>query len=157
MAIQVSVIVPVFNAEAFLEPCLRSALSQTEVEEILVVDDGSTDGSLGLATHMAWIEPRIRLLQHDDRGHHGAGAARNLGISQSLMPVLAFLDADDVYLEGRFAAANGVLNANSSLDGVFEPVEAGFEDPLAYPRWRRFGDGRRVTRLSPKDSPRASV
>lgn len=86
-----SVIVPAFDAAPTLGPCLAALLAQRDLEgalEIIVVDDGSTDGGAELARALA---PRVQLLR---QVHQGAGAARNLGAAAARGPILLFTDAD---------------------------------------------------------------
>jgi len=91
----VSVIVPIHNAQDRLHECLDSILGQTlEDIEVLCVDDGSTDGSMGILTEYARRDPRILVLRQENAG---AGAARNTGLSGARGEYLAFLDADDSF------------------------------------------------------------
>lgn len=93
----VSVIVPVYNGERFLEEALDSALSQVPVPlEVFVVDDGSTDRSAAVAESRAGV----RCLRLD---HAGVSAARNHGIEHARGEWLAFLDSDDRWLPGKLA------------------------------------------------------
>jgi len=111
-----SVIVPVFNGERFLAEALQSVLAQTlPPDEIIVVDDGSTDGSAALAAQF----PRVLVLQQPNRG---AGAALNLGIRHARGDLLAFLDADDRWLPGKLAAQSAILAADATVDMVFGHV-----------------------------------
>jgi glycosyltransferase involved in cell wall biosynthesis len=88
----VSVVVPCYNAAAFLEESLGSALAQTYPPlEVIVVDDGSTDDS---ATVAAALGPRVRVIRQDNRGE---SAARNRAIDEARGEWVAFLDADDVW------------------------------------------------------------
>jgi GT2 family glycosyltransferase len=96
----VSVIVPLFNKEAFVVRALRSALDQGVDCEIIVVDDGSTDG--GAARVEAVGDPRIQLIR---QANAGPGAARNRGIAAARSPLVAFLDADDEWRPGYLAHA----------------------------------------------------
>ena len=98
----VSVVIPVYNAEKFVERAIKSALAQAEVAEVIVVDDGFGDGAFDICAHMAAIEPKVKHIWHENRANHGAGAARNLGILHASYPYIAFLDADDYYLPNRF-------------------------------------------------------
>ncbi len=90
---QVSVIIPVFNQKQYIVETIESALNQTRAPlEIIIVDDGSTDG----------LEEQIRTLsipslQYCYQAHQGAGAARNKGVDRAKGHWLAFLDADDVW------------------------------------------------------------
>ncbi|MES2682303.1 MAG: glycosyltransferase family A protein [Pseudomonadota bacterium] len=90
MTPRISVIVPVYNGEAYLGECLASIAAQNlRPVEVIVVDDGSTDGSARLATAQG-----ARLLQQANRG---PAAARNAGIAAASGELLAFLDADDIW------------------------------------------------------------
>lgn len=90
---RVSVIIPAYNAEAFIGEALESVLQQTvRPEEIIVVDDGSTDRTAEIARSFG--PPVIVISEHVG----GSGPARNLAISRSTGEWLAFLDADDVWL-----------------------------------------------------------
>lgn len=89
----ISVIVPVFNGEATLKRCVDSVLAQSfEDWELILVDDGSTDGTNRLARELAAGDPRIRLLTQRNRG---VSAARNLALERAEGEYAAFLDADD--------------------------------------------------------------
>lgn len=104
---QVSVIIPVYNAEQYLEKCIGSITAQTlEDIEILCVDDGSTDGSLVLLKKLQAADGRIRVITQPNGG---AGAARNTGLRHAAGKYLSFLDADDFFepnmLEEAVAAA----------------------------------------------------
>lgn len=89
----ISVIVPVYNIEEYLERCVSSICEQTyENLEILLVDDGSTDGSGVLCDNLALKDARIRVY-HKKNG--GSSSARNLGISMAQGEYLGFVDSDD--------------------------------------------------------------
>lgn len=91
----ISVIVPVYQAESLLPQCVESVLSQTFSDwELLLVDDGSRDGSPALCDSYAAREPRIRAF-HKPNG--GVSSARNLGLEQAAGQCIAFLDADDAF------------------------------------------------------------
>jgi CDP-glycerol glycerophosphotransferase len=91
---KISVVVPVYNVEEYLDECLTSLERQTVRDlEILIVDDGSTDGSAAIAQRHAAGDERIRIIS---RPNGGLGAARNTGIEEATGEYLAFLDSDDV-------------------------------------------------------------
>jgi teichuronic acid biosynthesis glycosyltransferase TuaG len=93
----VSVIIPAYNAEAFLSRAIRSVEAQTFRDfEIVVVDDGSTDGTAEAARGFS----SIRYLR---RPHLGAAAARNRGLEEATSDLVAFLDADDEWLPEKLA------------------------------------------------------
>lgn len=92
---KVSVIVPVHNAEKYLEQCLNSILGQTLKDiEVICVNDKSTDGSAAILGSYAANEPRLRVLQSPGLG---AGGARNIGLESAQGKYLSFLDADDFF------------------------------------------------------------
>ena len=89
----ISVIVPVYNAEKYLQRCIRSILAQTyENFEILIVDDGSKDSSGQLCDEFALQDSRIHVT-HKNNG--GPGSARTVGLRQAKGEYIAFVDADD--------------------------------------------------------------
>ena len=114
----ISVIIPVYNAIAFLEKAVESASQFDEVKEIILVEDKSTDNSLILCEKIAAINPKIKLYQHPDFGNHGAGASRNLGLRKATQEFVAFLDADDYYLPNRFSAEHEIFE-DEKIEGVF--------------------------------------
>ena len=91
----VSVVVPLYNAAATICEALNSALAQTELCEIIVIDDGSDDGSLTIAREIEANDPRVRIIALDE--NRGAGNARNVGLSAAVGEFVAFLDPDDTY------------------------------------------------------------
>lgn len=96
MAEKISVIVPVYNSIDCLEKCVRSICAQTYTDlEILLIDDGSTDGTGGLCDRLAGGDQRIRVC-HKENG--GASTARNAGIGIATGAYLGFVDSDD-YIE----------------------------------------------------------
>jgi len=96
--LRISVVIPVFNGERFLGEAIRSALSQTlPPHEVLVIDDGSTDGSAGLAESFG---PPVRVIRQENRGE---AAARNHGIEAAEGDWIAFLDSDDVWKPEKLA------------------------------------------------------
>jgi glycosyltransferase involved in cell wall biosynthesis len=91
----VSVIIPAFNAERTLAETLESALAQTfEKIEIIVIDDGSTDGTREIAQSFAARDPRVRVIVQENGG---VADARNAGIRAARAPLVSPLDADDVW------------------------------------------------------------
>lgn len=94
--IKVSVIVPVYNVEIYLERCILSVKEQTLQEwELLIVDDGSQDNSAQIALDMMENDSRI---EYYEVPHGGQGKARNFGVSMAQGTFVAFLDADDCLL-----------------------------------------------------------
>ena len=87
---KVSIVMPVYNVEKYLEPCLDSLLGQTLRDiEIICVDDSSTDKSVEILNKYAAKDKRIRIFHQE---HQGAGCARNIGIEKARGKYLLFLD-----------------------------------------------------------------
>lgn len=149
----VSVIIPVYNAEKFVRESVFSALSVQDVGEVLLIEDGSQDGSLAVCEALAKESDRVKLFRHADGRNLGAGISRNLGIEKAGLPYIAFLDADDYYLPNRFEGAISLLESNPAIDGVYDAVGTQFdhEDMRAWWRKTRPGD---LTTLSGPVAPR---
>jgi glycosyltransferase involved in cell wall biosynthesis len=111
MAPLISCVVPVFNGERFLREALDSILAQTyRPVEIIVADDGSTDGTAGVVAANAG---QIRYLWQRNAG---PAAARNLGLSVAQGEFVAFLDADDLWHREKLARQMACFQARSELD-----------------------------------------
>ena len=132
----VSVVIPVYNAATFVTQAVESSLAQPEVREVILVEDCSPDDSLAVCQQLARLYPLIKLFQHPGGVNRGAGPSRNLGITSSTCPYIAFLDADDFYLPDRFAASRGVFERNLDCDGVYDAVGMYYEDEASRERWR---------------------
>lgn len=92
---QISVVVPAFNAGATLDKTLQSVLRQTHADlEVLVIDDGSTDDTRAIAERHQKSDPRVRVLSQKNAG---VAAARNLGWQNASADLIAFIDADDLW------------------------------------------------------------
>jgi glycosyltransferase involved in cell wall biosynthesis len=108
----VSVVVPVYNAEPFLREALDSVFAQDYAPyEVIVVDDGSTDGSGVIAQSY----PDVRYFR---RQNEGPAAARNAGIAAARGELVAFADADDVQLPGRLSVQVGYLIDHPEVDAT---------------------------------------
>lgn len=113
----VSILIPCFNAERWIAQCIESALSQTWSEkEVIVVDDGSTDGSLEIIKRYA---DRIRF---EGGPNCGANVARNRLLEMAGGEWLQYLDADDYLLPNKVRRQLEVLEDNLSADVIFSPV-----------------------------------
>jgi glycosyltransferase involved in cell wall biosynthesis len=111
----VSVIIPTYNRLPLLGEALESALAQTHPNlEIIVVDDGSTDGTNAYVQGLE--SDRIRYVFQENRGH--PGAARNVGLRMARGEYVAFLDSDDVWLPEKIERQLAVLEADPELDLV---------------------------------------
>lgn len=117
---EVSVIIPVYNAAPFIDQSIQSALDQPQTAEVLVIDDRSTDGSWEKC--LAWTQKDSRVRLFKNEGPKGSGAARNTGLKNASCEYIAFLDADDYYLEGRFEVAEKLYELNEKIEGIGEVV-----------------------------------
>lgn len=98
--ITLSIIIPVYNAERYLRQCLDSVLSQgVDDMEVVVVDDGSTDGSPAICCAYAETNSSVRYLRKDNGG---VSSARNVGIAQARGKYITFVDSDDEVLMGTY-------------------------------------------------------
>ncbi|MCU1385823.1 MAG: glycosyl transferase family 2 [Acidobacteria bacterium] len=110
----VSVIMPAFNAERYLGAAVASVLRQTFADlELLIIDDGSSDGTAAVANGFAARDPRVRLLQ---QANAGPGPARNTGFRAAAGQLFAFLDSDDEWDDTFLAEQVAVLEARPEID-----------------------------------------
>ncbi len=94
--VTLSIIVPVYNVEAYVGECLQSILDQTFIDfELIVIDDKSTDGSLSVVHKYAAKDARIKVLEHDI--NQGLGLTRNTGLAVASGKYITFTDSDDYY------------------------------------------------------------
>lgn len=105
----ITTIIPAFNASKTITGTVRSALAQSHnPHEIIIVDDGSTDGTVAAVREIAVGEPRVRLLACD---HQGVSLARNHGIAEAKGEFVALLDADDLWHPQKLARQLAVFEA----------------------------------------------
>ena len=126
MQFSVSVIIPVFNTQNFIEKAVKSALQQPEVVEVIVVNDGSTDNSLKIIEVLQEEDKRVKIYHHKNSINKGRSASRNLGISNAKSNYIAFLDADDFYLENRFKNDKEIFKSDKEIDGVYNAIGVHF-------------------------------
>lgn len=112
----VSIIIPVYQREAVLEECIRSIMAQSYQDfEIILIDDGSTDGTPALCQKLAERYSQIRFLTGD---HAGVSAARNKGLDAAKGDLILFIDSDDVVHPLLIQAlAEGILNSDAGIAG----------------------------------------
>lgn len=107
---KISVVIPCYNAQQYIAAALRSVFDQAWPDlEVIVVDDGSSDGSAELVARQF---PAVKLLR---QANQGVAAARNAGIEFARGEWLAFLDADDIWLSGKLRAQWEILLANPEV------------------------------------------
>ena len=123
---KVSVIMPVFNGEAYLREAVESILGQTYGDfEFIIIDDGSTDGSVDIIQRYGNIDPRIRFM---GQPHGGIVAALNAGLAAAQGAWVFRMDADDVALPQRLALQTARIRRDPSLvllGGWYDAIDAG--------------------------------
>ena len=138
---KISVIIPCYNARKYILAALQSVQAQGDcIGEIIVVDDASTDGSGGYVHELGIPNLTLYTLAQNS----GISAARNYGIAHAKCPYIAFLDADDIWPEGRSTALQDALEKNATpwafgaiehfisedrlgqVDYVLPPVQTGY-------------------------------
>lgn len=116
MQVKISVILPVRNGAAYISAAAGSILSQTFQDfELLVIDDGSTDGTGAILEELARSDPRLRVLNNPGEG---LVDALNHGIASSSAPLIARMDADDISLPERLQRQYDFLAAHPDIDAV---------------------------------------
>ncbi len=114
----ISIIIPVFNTERYIEAAIQSIYDQKYTPmEIIVVDDGSTDNSGDIVRNYPDI------IIHKFRNNKGAAAARNKGIRMATGTLLAFLDADDIWAHNKLSLQCHAIKSNPKLDMIFGMTE----------------------------------
>ena len=121
----VSVIMPFLDVARFLDEAIESVRAQTYPRwELLLCDDGATDGSSDIARRWAERDPaRIRHLQHPDGATHGASATRNLGIAHARGEVIALLDGDDTWFPTKLEEQLAILAERPDADALYGVTE----------------------------------
>ena len=111
-------VIPVYNGQAFLAESIQSCLEQTEKRiEIVVVDDGSTDGTADILTHFQYLDERVKALRFEK--NRGRSAARNMGIEAATSDVILTLDADDLCLRDRVEKTLKYFKKNPGVDLMY--------------------------------------
>jgi glycosyltransferase involved in cell wall biosynthesis len=111
----ISVIIPAHNVARYLRQAAESVLAQTRQDfEVIVVDDGSTDGTPDVLRDLR--DARLRMLR---QSRSGSASARNAGIALAAGPYIAFLDADDLWAPDKLERQAGFLEAHAEADLVF--------------------------------------
>ncbi|MGL5235573.1 MAG: glycosyltransferase family 2 protein [Empedobacter falsenii] len=111
----ISIVIPLYNKELYIKKTLEIVLSQTYQNfEIIIIDDGSTDN--GPTIVKSFLDERIKLIS---KTNGGVSSARNLGIKNSSFEYIAFLDADDIWLNNHLEEINKLINDYGHEADVF--------------------------------------
>ena len=122
-----SVVIPAYNAAETIEEALRSILTQNiPPERIAVVDDGSTDDT---GTRAAAMDSRVTVIRQENQG---PGAATNTGLATVVSPLVAFLDADDLWLPRKTERQLAILGERKKVAAVFTQAQV-FKGPSDAP------------------------
>lgn len=126
----VSIIVPIYNAENFIEQGYKQIYQQDYPRiEIVFIDNNSTDNSVELISNLMKIDQRIVLLFEKKQG---AGAARNKGIQESNGEILSFFDIDDTIIQDKISRHVDILNKNRQIAMVFGKLRKLYSDDRFY-------------------------
>ena len=117
---KISVVIPVYNVQKYLAECLESVIGQTYTNlEIIVVNDGSTDGSYDICKEYAKKDPRIILINQKNQGLSGA---RNSGIKVATGEYITFIDSDDVISQDMIGYLHGMIIKHRADMSVCQPL-----------------------------------
>lgn len=125
--VQISIIVPVFNAEKYLHDCIDSILTQPFVNfELILINDGSTDKSGKICDEYAIKDSRVKVFH---KGNGGVSSARNLGLDNAKGEWVTFVDSDDRLAENAFMCFRRTINADfiitsytTGLNGILDTI-----------------------------------
>jgi glycosyltransferase involved in cell wall biosynthesis len=121
---KVSIVMSFLDAQRFMPEAVTSVRQQTHTDwELLMVDDGSTDGSSAYARALADQDPaHFKYLQHPGHVNRGLSASRNVGLQEATGEFLAFLDSDDVWLPDKLARQIDLLQQHPEAGMVYGPL-----------------------------------
>lgn len=129
MKTKVSVIVPIYNSERYIDKCIQSIINQTLRDiEIILVDDGSTDRSIEISNEYAKKDDRIKIIKQKNKG---ASSARNNGISIATGKFITFIDSDDfVEIDMLELLYNSAINNNCDI--IFSGIKIINDNDIEY-------------------------
>jgi len=123
--VSISVVIPAYNGESYLADAIESVLAQSlQPEEIIIVDDGSTDTTPAIIRRYA---PRVRYIQ---QGNSGTAAARNNGVKSANGFFLAFLDQDDLWEPPKLEMQMNAIRQNTIADVIFTHLQQFYSPEL---------------------------
>lgn len=146
----ISVIVPCYNVDAYLEKCLRSILDQDyPYVEVVVVDDGSPDDSFNVARSVARKDRRVKIVRQENRG---LGGARNTGIEKSTGKFITFVDPDDTISRAGYLTMARTLHRTGS-DFVVGTMQRQLGEKRWVPKWATSVHSRKRLRTVLEEDP----
>lgn len=125
----ISIILPAFNAENYIEECVESIIMQSYTDwELIIVDDGSTDKTAGICDAFAQRDQRIQVIHSENKG---VSASRNIGLKIATGDYIAFVDADDILpMHSLRIRLNLIKSADLAIAGFETFNENGFIDKM---------------------------
>lgn len=121
----ISVIIPAYNAEKYLDRCMNSVVNQTYREiEIIIINDGSTDGTLNKCLKWQQFDDRIIIINQENQGQ---GIARNRGISRATGNCIAFIDSDDWWDKEALQKAYSRMKETNADIVVFDVIQVKYD------------------------------
>lgn len=144
---KISIIVPVYNAECYVEEAVESALKHSITGEVLLVEDFSTDNSFDVCLKLFQKYENVKLYRTEGKSNKGAAAARNIGLKNAIYDWILFFDADDVYIEKSLDSVN--LSMIQS-DAIFFYVQMKLIDSSQklYAGYFSYSNGERIPSIS---------
>ena len=120
----ISIIIPFLNAEKFIQEAIESVFAQTYSNwELLLIDDGSTDGSTKIARQYAEQYPqKVTYIEHANHKNRGLPASRNVGINASKGEYITFLDADDIWVLKKLEQQVAIMDAYPEVTMAYGPI-----------------------------------
>jgi glycosyltransferase involved in cell wall biosynthesis len=137
--VNVSVVIPVYKAERFIRRAVESALDLEEVREVVLVEDGSPDNSLGVCKELAKKNLEVKLFTHPGGINLGAGASRNLCIDKATQDYVSFLDADDFFTDIRYKKEKEIFDLNPDCEAVYGAIGTKYFDERGAKAWEKKG------------------
>ena len=133
----ISIIVPIYNMEKYLDKCIQSLVNQTYKNiEIILIDDGSTDRSGEMSNEWRKSDERIKVVHKDNAG---LGLARNTGLENATGDYVLFLDADD-FLDALTVQTVVERHNNSNVDSVFFGWKRYYNSGKSEDHWQKYRD-----------------
>lgn len=138
MKTKITIVVPIYNVAQYLEQCVDSIVKEVERAdepgvEVILVDDGATDGSGNLADQLALGHPYIRVIHQENMG---VAAARNRGMDRALGEWIYFMDGDDWLAEGALVAIRRAVHAYPDSDMILFDAYKSYESKRV--NWEHF-------------------
>ncbi|MCR5623312.1 MAG: glycosyltransferase, partial [Treponema sp.] len=144
MKMNLSIIIPVYNVERYLAPCLESVLSQdVPGMEVVCVDDGSTDSSLSILRSFAERDPRVSVIEKSNTGY---GDSMNAGLGAARGDYVGIVESDDIAIPGMFARMLAIARETGAdlVKGTFNFYTEDPPERRLHPNFKDFPTGKTI-------------